>query len=517
MSFISAAESAAGRPRTDRVVLAAVGGLAVVTVAVVFVTDGNVGAAIAPLAVGLVGLAIARLPLRHSLVALAFIALTLENPSESPAANLWQSPLYSVGTALLKHLNATIPIKALFLSGVDVLLLSCATVWIVRRIKASPIDARDQLPTAPPLRTAALACIGMILLVWAWGLLHSGAEFRFSLWQVSRVIYVPSVFLIYSAAARGPKDGRMFAVALVAAALLRALVAAYVRHLFPDEVQAPYATTHADSMLFADAFLIIVVMFFEMPNRRNLSLLAATLPVLTWGMIANRRRLVWVELAVALFMLYFITPLTRLKKRIVQAIALALPLTVIYAAIGWESGSVVFAPIHVLRSVLDSQTDSSSLWRDMENFNLFVTVRSNPVFGTGFGHGYIESIHLPDISEGFELWRYQPHNSILGLLAFAGILGFATIWLIIPLGIFFAIRNYRLSHSAQDRMLALSSVCIIICYVVHCYGDMGLGTWTSVFTVGPALALIAKQAVATGAWPLRRRNGLQPSHAEHPD
>ena len=52
-----------------------------------------------------------------------------------------------------------------------------------------------------------------------------------------------------------------------------------------------------------------------------------------------------VELAVALFMLYFITPLTRLKKRIVQAIALALPLTVIYAAIGWESGSVVFAPI----------------------------------------------------------------------------------------------------------------------------------------------------------------------------
>jgi O-antigen ligase len=176
----------------------------------------------------------------------------------------------------------------------------------------------------------------------------------------------------------------------------------------------------------------------------------------------------------------------------------------------------MFAPIHMLRSVLDSRTDSSSLWRDMENFNLFVTVRSNPVFGTGFGHGYIESIRLPDISEGFELWRYQPHNSILGLLAFAGILGFAAIWLIIPLGIFFGIRNYRLSQSAQDRTLALSSVCVIISYVVHCYGDMGLGTWTSVFTVGPALALIGKQAVATGAWPLQRRHGLEDGGAEHP-
>jgi hypothetical protein len=38
--------------------------------------------------------------------------------------------------------------------------------------------------------------------------------------------------------------------------------------------------------------------------------------------------------------------------------------------------------------------------------------------------------------------------------------------------------------------------------MVHCYGDMGLGTWTSVFTVGAALALVGKQAVATGAWRL---------------
>jgi hypothetical protein len=32
---------------------------------------------------------------------------------------------------------------------------------------------------------------------------------------------------------------------------------------------------------------------------------------------------------------------------------------------------------------------------------------------------------------------------------------------------------------------------------------MGLGTWTSVFLVAPALALAGKLAVATGAWPAR--------------
>ncbi len=47
---------------------------------------------------------------------------------------------------------------------------------------------------------------------------------------------------------------------------------------------------------------------------------------------------------------------------------------------------------------------------------------------------------------------------------------------------------------------------MIVIYEVHCYGDMGLGTWTSVFTVAPALAVVAQLAVATGAWPRRERS-----------
>jgi O-Antigen ligase len=498
------AEAPAGSlPRTDPLVLAAVGALGLVTLVLVIAGNGNVGLALTPVALTLVVVLVARVPLRHSLLVLGLLCLTLENPSEVPANGFWRSPLYLLGSLLLAHLNLTLPFKGLFFSGLDLALALLALLWAVRRMTSSEVDIRGHVPPAPPLRSAALLCIAAILLIWGHGLLRTGADFRFSLWQVFRVIYLPCVFLLYCAGVRGPSDSRTFGIALVVAALIKAAIAAYVRHLFPDLLKVPHATIHADSMLFTDAFLILLVMFFERPSVRNLLLGLATLPLLTWGMIANNRRLAWVELLAALIVLYFVTPLTHLKKRIAQGVALSLPIIAAYVAVGWNSGSRVFAPVRTIRSVMDSEADSSTRWRDMENYNLYYTIKTHPLLGTGFGHGYDEVVRLPDISKDYELYRYAPHNSILGLLAYSGLVGFTAIWLFVALGVFFAVRTYRFSATPRDRTTALTTVGMLVAYLVHCYGDMGLGTWASVFTVAPALALVAKQAVATGAWPLR--------------
>ena len=504
----------AGRvPRADPLVLAAVAGLGLLTLMLLIGGNGDLGLTLTPLALTLVLVLAVRAPLRHSLLILGVLCLTLENPTEIPAAGLWRSPLYVVGALLLAHLNLTLPYKALFFSGLDMALLLLAGTWVVRRMMDSPVDTRGNVPPAPPLRDAALLCIVAIFFIWGHGLLREGADFRFSLWQVFRVIYLPCVLLLYCAGIRGPSDSRAFGVALVVAALIRALLATYLRHLFPSELDMPHATVHADSMLFADAFLLVLVVFFERPTPRNLLFGLATLPVLTLGMIANNRRLVWVELLAALAVLYFITPFSRLKKRIVQGVVICLPVIALYTAIGWSSGARFFAPVRTIRSVVDSGADPSTRWRDLENYNLYYTLRAHPVLGTGFGHGYDEVIHLPDISEAYELYRFAPHNSILGLLTFSGGVGFAAIWLLIPLGVFFAVRSYRFSTTPRDRTTALATVGILVTYLVHCYGDMGLGTWASVFTVAPALALVAKQAVATGAWPLRPGRSIDPSPA----
>lgn len=497
--------------RVDPLVLVIVVMLGTVALILTFLSDGNLGAALAPLVLGLIALASSRVPLRHSLLILGFLCLTLESPGEVFASGKWHPPLRLIGALMLAHLNITFPIKPLIFSGTDVALLMLVAIWVARRMAASPVDMAGNIRPATPLRQAALLCLATIFWVWGFGMARGGADFGNSLWQVARVIYLPTVVLLCCAALRGPADARPFGIALLAAALLRAGMAVYVRHLFPSTEEVPHATTHPDSMLFANAFVLALAIFFERPTRKSLALLFATLPLLTWGMIANNRRLVWVELLVTLFVLYLITPFTRLKRRIAQALAVAFPLIALYAAAGWGSSSKIFAPVRTIRSVIDSKADASTSWRDMENFDLFYTLRNNPLFGTGFGHGYEEVVHLPDISSAYQLYRFAPHNSVLGLLAFCGFIGFTGIWLLIPVGLFLSVRCYRFATTPRERATALAAVGILITYVLHCYGDIGLGTFTSVFTIGPALALVAKQAVATGAWPLAPRYGrVQP-------
>jgi hypothetical protein len=497
-------------PRFDLWLFALVGALGLLTLVLLIVGDGNIGMAIAPLALTLLVLVVVRTPLRVSLLVLGFLCLTLENPSEAPAAGKWKSPLYVVGALLLEHLNNTIPVKALFFSGLDLALVFLTGLFVYRRLNGNRIDVRDWVPAARPLRLAAVIVLSTMAGMWGFGMLRSGFSFSNSLWQIFRIAYLPSVFLLYCAGLRGPKDARALGTALLAAALLRALVAGWVRLQFPSLEQVPHATVHADSMLFANAFLMVLLIFFERPSRRSLLLCMGTLPILTWGMVANNRRLVWVELAVALIVMYFVTPMTRLKRRLAQSIAISLPLIAIYIGVGWNHPTGVFGPVKIARSVIDSRSDTSTLWRDLENYNLYYTLRQNPLVGVGLGHEYIEQIHLPTISESYSLYRYAPHNSILGLLAYGGMVGFAGLWMILPLGMFFAMRNYRHARTPPERTAALTCAGILITYMAHCYGDMGLGTWNSVFTVGAALALTAKQAVACGAWPMMSRMPAPP-------
>ena len=62
-----------------------------------------------------------------------------------------------------------------------------------------------------------------------------------------------------------------------------------------------YATAHADSMLFAICFVIVIGLLIEQVNSRVKWLAAVALPILLAGTIANNRRLAWVQIGVVFF------------------------------------------------------------------------------------------------------------------------------------------------------------------------------------------------------------------------
>jgi O-antigen ligase len=480
------------------------------TVACVLIGNGDLILALTP-AVAFGALCAAwKAPLRWSLLVTTFFVLTLENPSDLPACGQWKSPFYDVGAIMLVHLNVTLPYKPLAFSGLDVVLAYLFVVAVLRR-ETFHLGGRDVENASPMAWFAGLSLAGAAWM-WIYGLARGNADVPNSLWQLQRVAYLPALVFLFQRGFRSPADTAALGKVIVLAACLKASLAIYIRATVappPGEPSLQYATTHPDSMLFAVAFCSVLSLLIHREGGKRGVLIGVVLPLLIAGMVANGRRLAWVELAAGVAAVVGLTRWSPAKRSALRGALAMSPLLLAYVAVGWSSSSALFQPVHTLRTVVDSKADPSTLWRDLENYNLFFTLRHNPVLGTGYGHGYDEIIGLPDVSSSYALYRFLPHNSILGLWAYGGLVGFTALWAMIVVGLFLAARAYRHALSVDDRTAALAAVSIVVVYLVYCYGDLGLGTWASVFIVAPAFAIASKLAVSTGAWP-SRHPGLQP-------
>ncbi len=282
--------------------------------------------------------------------------------------------------------------------------------------------------------------------------------------------------------------------------MFRALEAIIFRLMYPSIEVLPHATTHHDSVLFATCVAILGALLLEVPRKRTLALVLTLLPLFLWAIQSNNRRLVWAEMGLVALAFWIVTPWTRRKKRLARlGLRAALPL-VLYCIVGWGSESMLFTPVKKIRSMTDSQVNTSTLWRDLENYNLVYTYSQSPLFGLGFGRPFIMRVKLPDVTRTYELEPYVPHNSVLGLWAFGGLVGFSLIWSVFPVGMFFAVRAYRVSRHPRDRVAALGAMAAQICYVLQGYGDLGFGAWGPLFTLGASYALVGKICVANGGW-----------------
>jgi hypothetical protein len=475
----------------------------VLTLLAVLVGDATLSHLIGIVVFGSIVFMMVRVPLRHSMMALMFLALTLENPSENFAAGHWQSPLFIVGAVYFLHLSvmSSIPVP---LSGLEVLLGVLAVIALLRKSSGSKIDSAGRIATPQPLVKLAWLSFAGIAFVLLVGMARGG-NFSMALWQVDRVVHLPVVFLLLHLALRGPKDHEALARVLISAAVVRACVAVYVVNtvVVPDYDGRPgqlaWATSHHDSILFACAFVVLISMMLERVGRRATRTALLLLPVLALGMVANNRRMVWVQIAMVFATLYFATPTNATKRKIKIAVLLLSPLILGYLAAGWDSKDGIFKPVAMVRSVVDPQSDASTLWRELENYDILFTMRHYWLLGAGYGNPYWEVVPLPEIP--YELEKYLPHNSILGLWCFCGFLGYTALTLLWGAGVYFAMRAYRASQKPTDRVAALTSLGSVLVYMIQCYGDMGLGSWTGVFIVGAAVCVAGKLAVAVGAWP----------------
>jgi O-Antigen ligase len=479
------------------------------------VEDETLSLVVSPIVVIALLYTLARAPIRYSMMGIMFVAMTIENPDEQPAAGMFKSPLFPLGGLLLTHLNKRVAIPVFgSMSGLDIMLIVLLLTAWARKMSGSRIDSAGRIET--PKILVQLALLSLVGIVWVLlvGMMRGG-DFSMALWQIDKVIHLPVVFLLFHIGLRGPKDHLAMARVVVGAAMVKALFAVYVVNtvvLPPADDGSPgtlqWATSHHDSILFGGACVILVSLMMER-IKGAWKVGFAILPILFMGMIANNRRMVWVQVLMVFVTLYFSTPTNPAKRKVKYTVFALSPFIAAYLAIGWDQKGGIFKPVNMIRSIVDPETDASTLWRQIENYDILFTIKQFWIFGYGYGNGYWEVMPLPPID--YSLERYLPHNSLLGLWCFAGVAGYTAITLLWGAGVFFAIRAYYTTKKPVDRVTALACTGAVLIYMVQCYGDVGLGSWTGVFTVGSAVAIAGKLAVAVGAFPSTKKVATKPA------
>ena len=484
--------------RTPALVAALLISFVILDMVLLFADAGEVALILLPVELGAICTTV--VPLRSAVLGLVFLAIATESPGD--AGGLWKSPFHLLGTLLHANLNQTVPIPALRITGIDVLVLVLFAIGAVRRARKNPLELEERVGAPAPLRRAALLSLLTVAVIALLGL-ATGGVLEQIYWQTHQFVMVPVLFFLFIATLRGPADHRAIGRTYLAAACVKACLAIYVglTVFLPDGRHLATTTSHGDSILFVCASALLIARLVERPDRRSVLINLLLLPLFFFAMQQNGRRLAWVELAGVLLCFFMLSPWRPLKRAVARAVVVSIPLIAVYLVAGWNSGSRIFAPVETVRSIVVSKTDRSTLERDVENFNLLWTVRAHPLLGIGYGHGYIEKVRGDDISKVFPQYRYIPHNSLLGVWAFTGLVGFTALWMVIALGVFFAVRGYRHAHEWRDRAAGLAVVAVVVVYLVQCYGDMGFVSWTGAFTLSLALCVAGKLAVSAGAWP----------------
>jgi len=363
----------------------------------------------------------------------------------------------------------------------------------------------------------SIACIAVTFL---WGWVRGGSPY-FAYYQLWRFMAGLLIAYMLMSAMRSERDLVRLGKTIILAALIRATLCIYFywTHLYGKVHPLPeYVTDHDDSMLFAVTILIAMIWALFKRGRAAWTITALIVPVMFYAIVLNNRRLAWVELSLALPLIYFLIGAGPLRSRINRWLAVAVPVLLIYIVAGSKIDSPVFAPAHAFITT-GSNSDASSLARLEEDRNLLHTLVDigNPIMGTGWGRPYDKETSVyANYQADWILAPYTPHNSLLGLVIFSGLVGLIGIWGVVPMGAYLAARGYRGCTDLVPRAAGMVALCCLAVYSAHCYGDIGLQSLPGALIFGAALATAGKVAQWSEALPSARTAATQPEVGHPP-
>jgi hypothetical protein len=252
-----------------------------------------------------------------------------------------------------------------------------------------------------------------------------------------------------------------------------------------------YLLSHEDS-LFLAVFVAFVAALWLFERRGRMRRVATfILPFAFLVLVANNRRAGWLMLgsSVLVLLLFGAVRLPQRRRLIITIFSVMTLAFVIYLPIFWNHDQgLVGEPARAIRSEIDpdARDQLSDLYRQGENIDLGIDIKSTPILGSGYGLTIPHAIPIVNLSPIDPSINFVPHDTILYIWYRLGSFGALAFWSMIGFAIVAACRLLR-SKDPEIALYATFAVMTVLAYIGEGYVDLGLAFYRIAVFVGAAL------------------------------
>jgi hypothetical protein len=373
----------------------------------------------------------------------------------------------------------------------EVIVAFTAVSWILRMLGDSAWRFNRGAMWKP-----MLAFTGFVFLGLLYGLSRGTYDTTVAVWEARPLLYIPILYiLITNLLTTGRQYERLFICALVGVVVQSMLALQYFHKLAPEVRANLDSLTEHGASIHVDVLIVFVIAIWLLPRCnpvRRIWVSLALVPTV-WMFVLSQRR----AAAVALIIGGLLVALLVSRRRPWAAMWFTLVAVVLgglYTLAFWNTTGGIGFGAQAVKGViapgqLSAKDRSSDLYRQIEAFDIWYTIRSNELFGVGFGQQFLRPIKLPDISF-FVFWQYLPHNSILWIWIKMGVGGFMAMLYLMARTIQRGVRSAIRIQSPDLTSVVIAAVAYVVMYMVYCYVDIGWDIRSTVF-LAMAIALCA--------------------------
>ena len=359
----------------------------------------------------------------------------------------------------------------LTINPLEVVLATTIAAWVMRAAATHTWTFRRGRLLVPMLAFEVFVILGFLKGV------GTGGVRNVAIFEVRPLIYLPVLYLLMTNVFTSRRQyRRAFACAMVAVGIQSLFTIGYYRSLDPVLRGAVEdLTEHTASVTMNVLFIFLVCLVVFHATRWKVWAYGVLAPTVVFAYLLSQRRAAMVGLFAGLIVMAAVL-FYRRRQTFMRIVPVAAVLGLMFIAATWNLQGGLGLPATAIKTVLfpdslGSVDAASDLYRNLEAYNLWFTIRASPLTGMGFGQPFLVVRPMPDISF-FEFWQYLPHNSVLWVWIKTGIFGFVSMLFLMARSVQLGARSARRVRSSDDAAVVTAALAYIAMFMVFAYVDI---------------------------------------------